>query len=211
MGVVKLAGVALSMRSPRVGLAALGMLLAASPARADDADDADDAIRLHAELDPLTFANGGYGGQIGIRHPTLHGVRIAIASFALHVPDPLAQIGGNDGFDLRVRPSGALYALYYLRPAGRDALAIGASLRYLRLRYEHDDAPGERADVTELSPEAIVGYQWHPFHNGFYLQPWLALGVTLARQGEAVVGDKRYAELAIQPFFTVNVGWEQRL
>lgn len=211
MGYVKLAGVALSMLSPRVGLAALGILLAASHARADDADDADGAIRLHAELDPLTFANGGYGGQIGIRHPALHGVRIAIASFALHVPDPLAQIGGNDGFDLRVRPSGALYALYYLRPAGRDGLAIGASLRYLRLRYEHDDAPGERADVTELSPEAIIGYQWHPFHNGFYLQPWLALGVTVLRRGEPLVDGQRYDPLPIQPFLTVNIGWEQRL
>lgn len=197
------------MPSPRIGLAVL-LLLAAPPARADDAP-ADSAIRLHAELDPLTFANGGYGGQLGIRHPALRGVRLAIASFSLHVPDALSQIGGNDGFDLRVRPSGALYALYYLGAPGRDGLALGASLRYLRLRYEHDAAPGQRADVTELSPEAIIGYQWHPFHNGFYLQPWLALGVTLSRSGEPVVGGQRYDALPIQPFFTVNLGWEQRL
>ena len=195
----------------RIGLALLSLVLAGRLARADEAPAVDDAIWLHAELDPLTFANGGYGGQIGIRHPALHGVRLAIASFSLHVPDALAQIGGNDGFDLRVRPSGALYALYYVRAAGRDGLAIGASLRYLRLRYEHDDVPGERADVTELSPEAILGYQWHPFHNAFYLQPWLALGVTVLRRGEAVVGNHRYDALPIQPFFTVNIGWEQRL
>ena len=200
-------GCVVPMLPLRIGLAVLAVALAAPAARADD----DAATLLHAELDPLTFANGGYGGQIGIRHPALHGVRLAIASFSLHVPDLLAQIGGNDGFDLRVRPSGAVYALYYTRPAGHDGFAIGVSLRYLRLRYEHDDVPGARADVIELSPEAIIGYQWHPFHNGFYLQPWLALGVTLSRDGEPVVGDKRYAELAIQPFFTVNVGWEQRL
>lgn len=191
----------------RLGLAVLLVDLTGRVAHADDAAAGADAVRLHAELDPLTFANGGYGGQIGVRHPALHGVRLAVASFSLHVPDPIAQIG-NAGFDLQVRPSGALYALYYLRAAGRDGLAIGGSLRYLRLRYEHDDVPGERADVTELSPEAIVGYQWHPFDNGFYLQPWLALGVTLARWGDAVVGDRRYDALPIQPFFTVNVGWE---
>jgi hypothetical protein len=192
-----------------VRLAILGLSLATASARADDAPA--EAVRLHAELDPLTFANGGYGGQIGIRHPALHGVRLAIASFSLHVPDPLAQVGGNDGFDLRVRPSAALYALYYLRAAGRDGFAVGASLRYLRLRYEHDDVPGERADTSELSPEAIVGYQWHPFHNGFYLQPWLALGVTVLRSGEPMVGSQRYDPLPIQPFFTVNIGWEQPL
>jgi hypothetical protein len=193
-----------------MGLAMLCLSLASSSARGDDAA-ATEAVRLHVELDPLTFANGGYGGQIGIRHPALRGVRLAIASFSLHVPDPLAQIGGNDGFDLRVRPSAALYALYYLRAAGCDGLAVGASLRYLRLRYEHDDVPGERADTSELSPEAIVGYQWHPFHNGFYLQPWLALGVSVLRSGEPMVGSKRYDPLPIQPFFTVNIGWEQQL
>jgi hypothetical protein len=180
-------------------------------ARARGEDGTPDVAMLHAELDPLTFANSGYGGQIGIRHPALHGLRLAIASFSLHVPDLLSQIGGNDGFDLRVRPSGALYALYYPRPATHDGLVIGASLRYLRLRYEHDDLPDQHADVSEISPEAIVGYQWHPFHNGFYLQPWLALGVTVWRDGDPVVGDRRYSALPIQPFFTVNLGWEQRL
>jgi hypothetical protein len=196
----------------RIGLAVVSsVMLAGSLARAGEPPAAGDAVWLHAELDPLTFANGGYGGQLGIRHPALHGVRLAVASFSLHVPDAVAQIGGNDGFDVRVRPSGALYALYYARAAGHDGLAIGASLRYLRLRYEHDAVPGHQADVTELSPEAIIGYQWHPFHDAFYLQPWLALGVTVSRRGEASVGNKHYDELPIQPFFTVNLGWELRL
>jgi hypothetical protein len=172
---------------------------------------ADEPTLLHGELDPLTFANAGYGGQLGVRHPALHGVRLAIASFSLHVPDPIAQIGGNDGFDVRVRPSGALYALYYLRPASRDGFAIGASLRYLRYRYRHDDVPDTDANVSEVSPEAIVGYQWHPFHNGFYVQPWFALGVTVYRNGEAQVGDRAYDALPVSPFFTVNIGFEHGL
>lgn len=167
-------------------------------------------VTLHAEVDPLPFANGGYGGQLGIRHPALRGVRIAAASFALHVPDVLSQIGGNDGFDQRVRPSGALYVLYYFRP-GRDGFSVGGSLRYLRLRYEHDDLPGDRADTRELSPELIVGYQWHPFNNGFYLQPWFALGVTLVRDGDPIVGDREYEPLPVSPFFTVNIGYEHAL
>jgi hypothetical protein len=202
----------LAMLAFRIGLAFVSSVVLARPlARADEPRAVDDTMWLHAELDPLTFANGGYGGQLGIRHPALHGVRLAVASFSLHVLDALARIGGNDGFDLRVRPSGALYALYYAHAAGHDGLAIGASVRYLRLRYEHDDVPGHRADVTELSPEVIIGYQWHPFHDAFYLQPWLALGVTVSRRGEAIVGNKHYDELPVQPFFTVNIGWELRL
>jgi hypothetical protein len=181
-------------------------LLAAAHAHADDAP-----TLVHAELDPLTFATGGYGGQIGVRLPALHGVRLAIASFSINVPDVVAQLGGNDGFHLDVRPCGALYALYYVAPAGHDGLAFGASLRYLRLRYTYDGAPGQHADVSELSPEAIVGYQWHPFGNSFYLQPWLALGVVVTRSGDAVLGGHRYDELPVSPFFTVNIGYEHAL
>lgn len=170
-----------------------------------------DPVVVHAELDPLPFVNSGYGGQLGVRHPALGGVRLAIASFSLHVPDPIAQMGSNDGFDQRVRPSGALYALYYFRAAGRDGFAVGGSLRYLRVRYQHDDVFGERADTREVSPEAIVGYQWHPFDNGFYLQPWFALGISVWRDGEPVVGPHRYDALPVSPFFTVNVGYEHAL
>lgn len=185
--------------------AIVGIVLWGSAAHADD------RTYLHAEVDPLPFANAGYGGQLGLRHPALRGVRIAAASFSLHVPDFLAQLGGNDGFDLRVRPSAALYVLYYFKAAGRDGLAVGGSMRYLRLRYRHDDVPGAEATVDEVSPEAILAYQWHPFDSGFYVQPWFALGVTLSRDGDAVVGNRSYDELPVSPFFTVNLGWEQRL
>jgi hypothetical protein len=182
------------------------ILAFAAPARADD-----DPLVVHAEVDPFPFSTGRYGGQIGVRHPALHGVRIAVASFSLDVPDLIAQIGGNSGFHVDVRPSGAVYMLFYPKPVGQDGVAIGASMRYLRFRYTHDDAPGERADVSELSPEAIVGYQWHPFKNGFYLQPWLALGIVLHRSAEPTVSGHTYDELPVSPFFTVNIGWEQRL
>ena len=172
------------------------------PARAD-------APYLHAELDPLTFVNTGYGAQLGIR-PGNH-LRFAIASFDLHVPDVVSQINGNDGFDVRVLPSAALYALYYLTDAGSDGFAFGGSVRYLRLRYEHEAFPGQEARVNEVSPEVIVAYQWHPFHNGFYLQPWLALGIAVSHSAPAVVGTRTYDELPVSPFATVNIGWEQSL
>lgn len=178
----------------------LALVLLAGTARAEP-------LLVHAELDPLTFANRGYGGQLGVR---IDHVRFALASFSLHVPDVISQIG-NAGFDERVQPSGALYALYYPRAPGRDGFAFGGSVRLLRVEYHHDDEPGAEAHVTEVSPEAIVGYQWHPFHNGFYVQPWFALGVAIWRNHEGTVGTHTYDELPVSPFFTVNVGWEQGL
>lgn len=181
-------------------LALLVAIAGASGARADE-------VRLHAELDPLPFVRDGYGGQIGARTGAL---RLALASFALDVPDFAAQLGGNDEFHVRVRPSAALYVLVY--PArfarGRDGFAIGGAMRYLRLRYTHDALPDVHDDVRELSPEVIVGYQWHPTRYGFYVQPWFGLAGTLYRSHDPVVGDRAYDPLPLQAFFTVNLGWE---
>ncbi|HEY0254914.1 MAG TPA: hypothetical protein VGC41_25485 [Kofleriaceae bacterium] len=174
------------------------------------AASADEPTYIHAELDPLTFALSGYGGQVGFRFPQLHGVRLAVASFSLDVPDAISNIHGNDGFDEKIRPCGAVYGLYYFNPPGHDGFAAGVSVRYLRLEFQHDNVDGV-ADIKEISPEAIIAYQWHPFDNGFYLQPWLALGVTVWRDHDAVVGNFKYDELPVNPFFTINIGYEQPL
>jgi hypothetical protein len=193
------------MRALVLGFA-VSIALFSVRARADDTPWV-----VHGEVDPFPFATGRYGAQIGIRPPMLHGLRFAIASFSIVVPDMLGQLGGNDGFHVDVRPCGALYALYYVQPTGHDGFAFGGSVRYLRFRYTYDGSPGEHADVSEVSPEAIVAYQWHPFHNGFYLQPWFALGVDISHSGDPVVGGHHYDELPVSPFFTVNIGWETGL
>ena len=169
---------------------------------------ADEPHRLHAEVDPLPFALGGYGGQIGYRAAQLPRLRFAAASFALEVPDLVAQLDDdNDGFHLKVRPSGALYCLYFLSGT-RGGWVAGGSLRYLRLEYSHDQVPGRATRLGELSIEAIAGYKWHPWAAGFYLQPWLTIARAIARTDEPVVGDRTYQPMFVQLFATVNLGWE---
>jgi hypothetical protein len=165
--------------------------------------------RIHVETDPLPPAQGGYGLQAGVRPAGSHW-RVAVASFSLDVPDFAVQGGGNDGFHLRVRPSAAVYVLRYHRP-GRDGWLYGASLRYLRLRYTHDDVAGERADLAAVSPELIGGYKWHPGGAGFYVQPWAGVGVLAWTSDDATVGTRAYDGFPLQPFLTVNLGWEFEL
>ncbi len=168
-----------------------------------------DQLGVHAEVDPLPFVLSGYGGQIGLRPVGLGGVRFAFASFSLDAPDPVVQLGGNNGFHARVLPSAALYVLYYPTPT-EDGWAFGGAMRYLRLRYSHDNVAGS-LDVAELSPELIGGYQWHPLKSGLYLQPWLGLSATLWRNQPAVLGDVEYSPLPVQAFATVNIGFETAL
>lgn len=187
----------------RARLTALVLALAVA-----DRADADEPHRLHAEVDPLPFALGGYGGQIGFRAAELPRLRFAVASFALEVPDAVAQLDDdNDGFHLEVRPSGALYCLYFLS-GPRGGWVAGGSLRYLRLEYRHDDFPGQATRLGEASFEAIAGYKWHPWDAGFYLQPWLTIARAVARTDDATVGDRAYQQMFVQLFATVNLGWE---
>ena len=184
--------------------AVLTLAVLAGSARADD-------TVVHGELDPITFASSGYGVQLGVRPAALVHVRLAIDSFALDVPDFAGQLGGNDGFHVHVRPSVVVYAFYYLAPAGNDGFFGGLSTRYLRWHYTHDGAPGQSTNVDEISPEVVVGYQWHPFHNGFYVQPLASAGVVLWHHGSRTVGSFAFDQLAVSPFATVNLGWELRL
>lgn len=185
--------------------------LAAAIALAASTAGAETPHRLHVELDPLPFVLGGYGGQIGVRPAPLPRWRFAVASFSLDVPDRVAELGGNDGFSLRVRPSIAGYALYY-PSEGRGGWAFGGSLRYLRFRYTRADTPGESADVGQASFEVIAGYKLHPvstgWARGFFAQPWLTVARRLVTRGDAVVGSRTYDPLPLDVFFTVNLGWE---
>ena len=185
----------------------LAVLLVAGAAR----PAASEPHRLHVEVDPLPFALGGYGGQIGYRAAALPRLRVAVASFALEVPDPVVELDDdNDGVHLRVRPSGAAYLLYFLS-GPRGGWVAGGSLRYLRLEYSHDQVPGAETRLGELSIEAIAGYKWHPWEAGFYLQPWVTVARAVASTDDPVVGDREYQPMFLQLFATVNLGWELAL
>jgi hypothetical protein len=175
-------------------------LLATSTARADDAD-----IRVHLEIDPQPFILGGYGIQPGIRYNHL---RAALGNFRLEVPDLITELGGNEGFHQELRHSNALYILYFLDD--RSGFAFGGSLRLLRLSFTRDGS-AETAKIWEFGPEAIAGYKWHPTSKGFYVMPWVAVGVTLHRSDDATVGGETYEPLPINLFATVNIGWELSL
>mgnify|MGYP000376098636 CR=1 FL=1 len=95
---------------------AVALVLALTPTAAAEPP------QLHVETDPLPLIQGGYGLQAGVR-PAGTPWRIAVASFSLDVPDPAVQIGGNDGFHLRVRPSAAIYVLRYF--PGRSGWLVG--------------------------------------------------------------------------------------
>lgn len=167
--------------------------------------------RAHVELDPLPFVQNGYGGQVGFRAAALPRLRFALASFSLDVPDFAAQLDdANDGFHVRVRPSTAIYVLYFLS-SERAGWVAGGAVRYLRFEYTHDDFAGQDAQQGQFSVEAIGGYKWHPTDLGFYVQPWLGISRALAKRGSATVGDRTYEDAVLAPFVTVNLGWELEL
>ncbi|MBL4632345.1 MAG: hypothetical protein JKY56_00645, partial [Kofleriaceae bacterium] len=90
----------------RLGLAVAIVFLAVGT----NSSVASSEVTLHAEVDPLPFALGGYGIQLGAAFSGLPGWRFGLGNFSLDVPDMSTQLNSdNDGFHLTVRHSRALY------------------------------------------------------------------------------------------------------
>lgn len=175
-------------------------LLVAGTASAEE-----QSLTLHAELDPLPFVQGGYGIQVGFALAALPGWRFGLGNFSLDVPDAGVQLNpDNDGFHIRLRHSRALYGLHFF--SGLEGWCVGGSLRMLRQRFSHDDAPGQSRSVREFSAEAIGGYKWHPFESPFYLMPWAALAKTLHSESTVEFAGNSFQPYFVQLFATVNIG-----
>lgn len=172
---------------------------AASPARADTS--------LLLETDPSTFAFRGYAAHARIAPGAGH-VALGGGIYALDFPKPLVDLNGKnrgEGWDVRLEVGGALFADYYLRPHA-EGWFVGAELALQRYRYARDGAPGAHATNVVVMPRA--GYQWRPFHAGFYVMPWAGLGVQGKVAGTETVGNQKYDVFPLVPYGALHLGWQ---
>ncbi|GAC1552238.1 MAG: hypothetical protein NVS2B9_17660 [Myxococcales bacterium] len=184
----------------KILLAGLILLTARSAA-------AQERWRFSAESDPVDFLNGGYALYLGVKPPDLPRLRLGLGTFALDFPQAATDlVAGEHGWLVRARWSLLGYASLYFDDA-RRGFYVGLRTFVTSLRYRRADAPGED-QVLHLFAGPEVGYQWFPFGDVFYVQPWAGLEVDLVRGHTPAVAGRQLPGARLLPLALVYFGVE---
>lgn len=163
---------------------------------------------LAIETDPSTFAFGGFAAHVRVSPARSH-VALGVGAYAMDFPKVLVDsLPGNRGedFGVRLRLGVGLFGDWFPRE-DLQGWFVGAQLAVQRYRYTNEAAPDATGSATNLLLMPRVGYLYQPFDAGFYLQPWVGLGLTTRVAGEARVGSHEYALFPLVPYAALHVGW----
>lgn len=164
------------------------------------------APHLLVETDPSTFAFGGFAAHARL---TFGHAAVGLGAYAMNFPDVLVDnLPGNRGEDFGVRLQLGVGAFgdWFVRDDSKG-LFVGAQAAVQRYRYTHDAVPDATGHGTNVLFMPRVGYLYQPFDAGFYLEPWMGLGLTARVAGDGRVGDRTYRVFPVIPYAALHVGW----
>jgi hypothetical protein len=101
--------------------------------------------RISLETDPFDFFLDGYGIVVGDRPAQIPNWRLALATFALDLPQFLVELDdANQGFGMRIDHGfGATGSYYFSEESG--GFYVGPTVGYLIAEYTHAEVPNEVA------------------------------------------------------------------
>lgn len=203
-----------TIRSSHLAVVCLAALLAPEIALAEvnpgsDVSSEGRPTRLFLETDPTTFPFRGFAAHLRVRPSVLARWSFGAGAYALSLPKVLVELDPTNrdkGWSSRITIGTALFVDRYLRDDGEGPF-VGVELGVQRFRVTRDAMPGE-AGFTNLLVMPRLGYFWRPLDAGFYVLPWIGVGVTARVAGDVRVGDDTYNVFPIIAFATIHVGWQ---
>ena len=164
--------------------------------------------KFSAESDPVDFLSHGYALYLGVKPPGPGNYRFGVGTFALDFPTfAVDALAGESGWSVRARWTALVYVSRYFSE-DRRGWFVGGRAFVSSFRYRNSAFPGQQDEEQHLFLAPEVGYQWFPFESGFYITPWLGLGVDVVRSGVPRVGDRTLNGARLLPLPFVYFGYE---
>jgi hypothetical protein len=184
-------------------------------ARDADADPRPYASTWHPTVetdlaDPIVFRGFQIGG--GVRpggDGLIHHLRAR--AFFVHqvIPGFFTDFDAQDkGWGNTVN-LGVLAVDYFFRDGRRGGFHLTPSVAIARATLTPPDG-SSAAHETRLNLVAGAAYQWFPFANGFYLQPWAFLIISPARLSgtSTAPNGERFHDPTVIPALDLQLGYE---
>jgi hypothetical protein len=167
-----------------------------------------DRNRISIEIDPATFAFGGYSAHLRIQPKGNQHLLLGLGTYAMDMPSFLVDLNAEnkgENWDVRIRQAYGLFGEHHFSEVNRKWF-IGAQAGVQAFRVEKESVEG-KGEFTNLLLMGYGGYTWKPFDNPFYIKTWAGMGYTAKMSGENRLGKEEYDVSPITMFVTVHLGW----
>ncbi len=163
-------------------------------------------IRFFIEVDPATFAFGGYSLHARIQPANCEHWLFGIGSYGMRLPDPFVDLNPNnrsEGWDVRISNAYAGYAEYYFSKANNKWF-VGEQVGLQNFRVGNSsELVSSDGRFTNMLLMTYLGYNVYLWKSDFYLKPWAGLGYTEKVHGSS----KGYDVAPLFPFVTFHLGY----
>ena len=200
------------MSNPSLRFTALAVLFHLAPslqAQAAAIPDGQTARQWMVEVDPATFALGGFSAHARLEAAPGSKWVVGAGIYGLDLPKAMVDLDSknrDEGWKVRLTFGAGLFMDRFLSRADRG-LFVGIQVASQRYRLRNPQiSPGE-TQYTSLLVMPRIGYVWRPGNSHLYVMPWMGIGYTDKVSGSAQLADARYHLSHVAAFATVHVGW----
>ena len=168
-----------------------------------------DAPHILAEIDPATFALGGYSAHARIELGQGSKWVIGAGVYALDLPKAMVDFDSKNrdkGWDVRLKFGAGVFADRFL---SEDHVGpfVGVQAATQQYRLRNSRAGSGEAQYTSMLLMPRFGYLWKPGSSELYIMPWAGVGYANKVSGEAHLAGVDYHLSKVMVFATVHVGW----
>lgn len=164
--------------------------------------------KISVEIDPATFAFGGYGLHLRLQPKASEHLLLGFGTYAMNMPKALVDLNPanrNLGWNVRLQQGHGLFAEYHFSMVNKG-LFSGLQTSFQQYRIEHTTHEGSET-FSSLLGMAFIGYSWQPFDDHFYLKPWTGIGYVNQVSGHTQLASSEYDVAPITYFATLHLGY----
>jgi len=163
---------------------------------------------LSVEIDPATFAFGGYGFHLRWQPKSSEHLLLGFGTYAMDMPKALIDLNPANkgmGWNVRLNQGYGLFAEHHFSEVNKGFFS-GVQTSFQQYRIENSALEGSET-FSNLMAMAFAGYAWQPIGTHFYIKPWAGLGYSTQVSGNTHLTSMEYSLAPITYFATLHMGY----
>jgi hypothetical protein len=164
--------------------------------------------RFSLEIDPATFAFGGYSLHLRIQPKSSDHFLVGAGLYGMNMPDFLVALNPSNkdqGWNVRIDRGFGLFAEYHFNKVNQKWFGgLQISLQEHSLDLEDLEDSNQFTNTLAM---AYGGYTFQPFRFNLYFKPWAGIGYQQLVAGENILSGKEYVIAPVTFFATLHLGY----